>query len=38
MKFDIELVGKIGSMALINHEKNDIDIFNIFVTIHSNSL
>lgn len=29
MKFDIELVGKIGSMALINRENHDID-YNIF--------
>jgi len=28
MKFDIELVGKVGSMALINRENNDID-YNI---------
>lgn len=32
MKFDIELVGKIGSMALINREKNDID-YNKFARI-----
>jgi hypothetical protein len=28
MTFDIEMVGKIGSMALINKEDNDID-YNI---------
>ncbi|HEY8419772.1 MAG TPA: uridylate kinase [Clostridia bacterium] len=32
MKFDIELVGKIGSMALINEEKNDLD-YNKFARI-----
>lgn len=32
MTFDIELVGKIGSMALINREDNDID-YNIFLRI-----
>ena len=32
MKFDIELVGKIGSMALINKEDKDID-YNIFSRI-----
>lgn len=32
MKFDIELVGKIGSMALINRENNDID-YNKFSRI-----
>lgn len=32
MKFDIELVGKIGSMALINAQDNDID-YNIFARI-----
>ncbi len=32
MKFDIELVGKIGSMALINKENNDID-YNILSRI-----
>lgn len=32
MKFDIELVGKIGSMALINKEDNDID-YNIFARL-----
>lgn len=31
-KFDVELVGKIGSMALINKEYNDID-YNIFARI-----
>ena len=25
MKFDIELVGKVGSMALIDKQNNDID-------------
>ncbi len=32
MKFDIELVGKVGSMALINRKDNDID-YNIFARI-----
>ena len=32
MAFDIELVGKIGSMALINKENNDID-YNIFARL-----
>lgn len=32
MKFDIDLVGKIGSMALINAERTDID-FNKFARI-----
>jgi glutamate 5-kinase len=32
MKFDIELVGKVGSMALINQEKTDID-YNILSRI-----
>ena len=32
MKFDTELVGKIGSMALINREYNDID-YNIFARL-----
>ena len=32
MKFDIELVGKIGSMALVNSQKNDID-YNKFARI-----
>jgi len=32
MKYDIELVGKIGSMALINQEYNDIN-YNIFSRI-----
>lgn len=31
-KYDIDLVGKIGSMALINREYNDID-YNIFARI-----
>ena len=31
-KFDVELVGKIGSMALINKENQDID-YNIFARI-----
>ena len=29
MKFDIELVGKIGSMALIREAEHDID-YNVF--------
>ncbi|MDR2266510.1 MAG: uridylate kinase [Christensenellaceae bacterium] len=32
MKFDIELVGKIGSMALINNARDDID-YNILASI-----
>ena len=32
MEQEIELVGKIGSMALINKEDNDID-YNIFCRI-----
>lgn len=32
MKFDCELVGKIGSMALINHEINELD-YNTFSRI-----
>jgi glutamate 5-kinase len=32
MKFDIELVGKIGSMALIRQEEHDID-YNVFSRI-----
>lgn len=32
MNFDVELVGKIGSMALVNREKNDID-YNKFARI-----
>jgi len=32
MKYDIELVGKIGSMALINKEYGDIN-YNIFSRI-----
>lgn len=32
MKFDIELVGKVGSMALINKENDDID-YNIIARI-----
>ena len=32
MKFDIELVGKIGSMALINQEDNDIN-YNVIAHI-----
>lgn len=34
MKFDFELVGKIGSMALIRREDNDID-YNIFSKLGS---
>ena len=29
MKYDVELVGKIGSMALIREEERDID-YNVF--------
>ena len=32
MKFDFELVGKIGSMALIRREDHDID-YNIFSSL-----
>ena len=34
MKFDFELVGKIGSMALVRREDNDID-YNIFSKLGS---
>lgn len=34
MKFDYELVGKIGSMALIRKADNDID-YNIFSRLGS---
>ena len=32
MEFDIELVGKVGSMALINRDHDDID-YNIIARI-----
>ena len=35
MKFDFELVGKVGSMALISKQDNDID-YNIFARISRN--
>ena len=34
MKYDVELVGKIGSMALIREEERDID-YNVFSRIGS---